>query len=184
MASAAGCRLGCKLVGTMAYTHRPHRLFLLKHRSLKKNPETDMFTKHDRWRQMVNFTKVHVQAQHYSWTDQGVVSWNIQPGAVKLVFWRHWMHLRYMHPVTSEDTIHCTRLYQVNTQSHGYWACATELGNCIKGRPYNVKTIQWGPEFLPTFLAEYDIETFYCDSRVKLSVLLKALLCSVRLGPA
>ena len=35
----------------------------------------------------------------------------IQPGAVKLVLWRHWMHLSYMHPVTSEDQFLCTRLY-------------------------------------------------------------------------
>ena len=35
----------------------------------------------------------------------------IQSGAVKLVLWRHWVHLSYMHPVTSENQFHCTRLY-------------------------------------------------------------------------
>ena len=32
--------------------------------------------------------------------------------------------------------------------------------NCIKGRPCNVKTIEWGPKFLPTFLAECKFENF------------------------
>ena len=36
---------------------------------------------------------------------------HVQPGAVKLVLWRHWMHLSYMHPVTPESQLHCTRLY-------------------------------------------------------------------------
>ena len=35
----------------------------------------------------------------------------IQPGAVKLILCGHWMHLSYMHPVTSENHFHCTRLY-------------------------------------------------------------------------
>ena len=30
---------------------------------------------------------------------------------MKLVLWRHWMHRSYMHPVTSENQFHCTRLY-------------------------------------------------------------------------
>ena len=34
----------------------------------------------------------------------------VQPGAVKMVLWRHWMHLSYMHPVTSENQFHCTWL--------------------------------------------------------------------------
>ena len=128
-----------------------------------------------------HWPKVHVQAQFNSGTDQRVhiVRWNIQPGAALLVLWRHWMHLNYMHPVTSEDTIHWTRVFQVNTQFHGYWACAPELGNCIKGRPYNVKTIEWGPEFLPTFLAECDFEQLYCDSTVKLFVFLRVLYFAV-----
>ena len=33
-------------------------------------------------------------------------------GAVKLVLWRHWMHLSYMLPATSETQLHCTRLYR------------------------------------------------------------------------
>ena len=36
----------------------------------------------------------------------------IQPGAVKLVLWRHWMHLSFMHPVTSKNQFHCTKLYK------------------------------------------------------------------------
>ena len=36
---------------------------------------------------------------------------NIQPGAVKLVLCGHReVHLSYMHPVTSENQFHCTRL--------------------------------------------------------------------------
>ena len=34
----------------------------------------------------------------------------IQPGAVKLVLWRHWMHATQVHPVMSENHFHCTRL--------------------------------------------------------------------------
>ena len=34
-----------------------------------------------------------------------------QPGAVKLVLWRHWMHATQVHPVMSENQFHCTRLY-------------------------------------------------------------------------
>ena len=37
----------------------------------------------------------------------------IQPGAVKLVLWRHWMHVTQVHPVMSENQFHCTRLYSV-----------------------------------------------------------------------
>ena len=35
----------------------------------------------------------------------------IQPGAMKLVLWRHWMHVTQVHSVMSEDQFHCTRLY-------------------------------------------------------------------------
>ena len=35
----------------------------------------------------------------------------IEPGAVKLVLWRHWMHVAQVHPVTSENQFHCTILY-------------------------------------------------------------------------
>ena len=35
----------------------------------------------------------------------------IQPGAVKLVLWHHLMHEIQVHPVTSENQFHCTRLY-------------------------------------------------------------------------
>ena len=34
----------------------------------------------------------------------------VQPGGVKLVLCSHWMHLSCMHPVTSENQFHCTRL--------------------------------------------------------------------------
>ena len=34
----------------------------------------------------------------------------VQLGAVKLVLWRHWMHLNVMLPVMSENQFHCTRL--------------------------------------------------------------------------
>ena len=44
---------------------------------------------------------------------------DIQPGAVKLVLWRHWMHLNFMHPVMSENQFHCTRRYTGKpTQPH------------------------------------------------------------------
>ena len=45
-----------------------------------------------------------IRTHHYSQST-------IQPGAVKMVLWRHWMHLNFMHPVTSENQFHCTRLY-------------------------------------------------------------------------
>ena len=35
----------------------------------------------------------------------------LQPDPGKLVLGRHWMHMSYMHPVTSENQFHCTRLY-------------------------------------------------------------------------
>ena len=35
----------------------------------------------------------------------------VQPGAVKLVLWRQWMHEIQVHPVTPENQFHCTRLY-------------------------------------------------------------------------
>ena len=34
----------------------------------------------------------------------------IQPGAVKLVLWRQWMHATQVHLVTAENQFHCTRL--------------------------------------------------------------------------
>ena len=39
------------------------------------------------------------------------ISCCIQPGAVKLVLWRHLMHEFQVHPVTPENQFHCTRLY-------------------------------------------------------------------------
>ena len=35
----------------------------------------------------------------------------VQLGAVKLVLWRHGMHVTQVHPVTAEDQFHCTMLY-------------------------------------------------------------------------
>ena len=38
-------------------------------------------------------------------------SYSVQPGAVKLVLWRHWTHVTQVHPVTAESQFRCTRLY-------------------------------------------------------------------------
>ena len=46
---------------------------------------------------------------------------SVQPGAVKLVLWRHWMHLTQVRPVTSENQFHCTRLYSVHQCRHPLW---------------------------------------------------------------
>ena len=35
---------------------------------------------------------------------------HVQPGAVKLVLWHHWMHLNFMHQVLSENQFHWARL--------------------------------------------------------------------------
>ena len=35
----------------------------------------------------------------------------VQPGAVKLVLWRHCMHESQVHPARPENQFHCTRLY-------------------------------------------------------------------------
>ena len=45
-----------------------------------------------------------------------------QTGAVhcKLVLWRHWTHLDYMHPVTSEIQFHCTS-QTVEEGTDTYW---------------------------------------------------------------
>ena len=40
-----------------------------------------------------------------------------------LVLWRHWMHLSYMRPVTSENQFHCTRLC-THTHAHFSLRCA------------------------------------------------------------
>ena len=39
------------------------------------------------------------------------VSLFLQPGAVKLALWRHWMHETQVHPMMPENQFHCTRLY-------------------------------------------------------------------------
>ena len=71
------------------------------------------------------------------------------------------------------------RKYQVMMECHGCWACAPQFENCIKGRPCNMKTIEWGQEFLPTFLAECDFENFTVG---KLSVMSCAIFCRVDFG--
>ena len=50
---------------------------------------------------------------------------NVQPGAVKLVLCGHRMHLSCMHPVTSEDQFHCTRLYcnSRRFRTHSIFVC-------------------------------------------------------------
>ena len=63
--------------------------------------------------------------------------------------------------------------YQVDTKGHSSWACAPNLRNCIKGGLCNVKTVEWKPEFLPTFLAEHDFEELV--SRVKLSLMRRSM---------
>ena len=44
----------------------------------------------------------------------------VQPGAVKLVLWRHCMHEIQVHPVTSENQFHCTRLYMYKCLTRTY----------------------------------------------------------------
>ena len=39
------------------------------------------------------------------------ITWHLQHGAMKLVLCSHWMHLSYMHPVTSDNQFHCAKLY-------------------------------------------------------------------------
>ena len=45
--------------------------------------------------------------------------------ANKLVLWRHWMHLSYMLPMTSENQFYCTRLYNslCCLVSNYVWSC-------------------------------------------------------------
>ena len=65
--------------------------------------------------------KLSMQAPHYNWNDQGVVTWKI------------------------------SRDHQMP------WLLSIRTKNsesAIKWRPCNVKTIEWAPKFLPTFLAE------------------------------
>ena len=76
--------------------------------------------------------KLSMQAPHYTWNDQGVVTWKISG--------EHQMP----------------------------WLLSMRTTNCIKGRPCNVKTIEWAPKFLPTFLAQCYFENF---SVGKLSVM-------------
>ena len=68
----------------------------------------------------------------------------VQPGAMKLVLGRHWMHVTRIHSVMSEDQFHCTRLYllddhdvlaRTNTETeiklfrNAQWSCGK--WNCL-----------------------------------------------------
>ena len=44
---------------------------------------------------------------------------HLQLGTVKLDLWRPWMHLNFMHPVTSENRFHCTVHQTVDTGTGG-----------------------------------------------------------------
>ena len=45
---------------------------------------------------------------------------HVQRGVVKLVLWRHWMHLSCMHPVTPENQFHSTKLYKHSLVEHSF----------------------------------------------------------------
>ena len=47
----------------------------------------------------------------HQYIHHDIIPEGIQPGAEKLALCGHWMHLSYMHPVTSQNQFHCTRLY-------------------------------------------------------------------------
>ena len=61
--------------------------------------------------------------------EGGVTYTRMQPGAVKLVLWHHWMHLNFMHPVASENQFHCTRLYVHGFRVLGIFVLSA---NCTK----------------------------------------------------
>ena len=46
-----------------------------------------------------------------------------------------------LHTTAEVTRVWWLEKYQLNTKCHGCWACAPKFGNCIKGRPCNVKTI-------------------------------------------
>ena len=48
----------------------------------------------------------------------------VQPGAVKLVLWRHLMHEIQVHSVMPENQFHCTRLYVYDIKS--FWKEETQ----------------------------------------------------------
>ena len=54
-----------------------------------------------------------VVAVFFFFFGQGSRSRWIQPVAVKLVLWRHWMHLTQVHSMTSENQFHCHVLYWI-----------------------------------------------------------------------
>ena len=108
--------------------------------------------------------KLFVQAEHYTWNYQGVVTWKYQLNT-KCQGYQLFTFTHPNCPCKLHTTAEMTRVwwlgkYQVNTKCHGGWACAPKFGNCIKGWPCNVETIERGPKFLPTFLAECYFQNF------------------------
>ena len=57
--------------------------------------------------------------------DTGFILWPIKPGAVKLLLalWHPWMHVTQVHPVTSENQFHCTRLYKMQDSNFWLFVC-------------------------------------------------------------
>ena len=55
----------------------------------------------------------------------------IQPGGVKLVLWRHGMHVTQVHSVTSKSQFHCTKLYghslSITDKSYRYYLAVAEV---------------------------------------------------------
>ena len=65
----------------------------------------------------------------------------VQPCAMKLVLWRHWMHEIQVHPATSENQFHCTRLYQDMLQAYtiSQTGISKEQPTCAAGHvPYQL----------------------------------------------
>ena len=72
-------------------------------------------------------TRTHISVNAYTLINIYTHMTHVQPGAVKLVLWRHWMHAAQVHPVTAENQFHCTRLYtrihkhtHINTHTHSH----------------------------------------------------------------
>ena len=123
-------------------------LFSLTHitgTSFKRTTPTKS-SKSFRRRHFKLFTKaeLHVQAPHYSWIDQDVISGH------------HLQHIRWI-PNTMA-------LEQAHQNSETAW-----LWKKNHARPCNVKTSQGGPEFLPTFRGFAKCSFEKLRSRVNLS---------------
>ena len=129
-------------------------------------------------------TNLQIQPEHIpavcSWSTTNLNTWN-----------------RYVHEVlsvTSRSHFHPPKLYvQAEHYSSNYQGVVTSKISGDDGmpsllsmrttirklQPCNVKTIEWGQEFLPTFLAECDFENFTVR---KLSVMSYAIFCRVYFG--